>query len=75
MKGNKGYKVFKLNMSKVYDKVEWDFLEEIMKKISFAERCVGLIMACVKSVNYYVLINGQPQGEIISSKGIKQSDP
>jgi hypothetical protein len=32
----------KLDMSKAYDKVEWTFLEEIMRKIGFANMWIAL---------------------------------
>jgi hypothetical protein len=40
MKGRDGYMALKLDMSKTYDKVEWDFLEAMMHKIGFAPRWV-----------------------------------
>lgn len=65
----------KLDMSKAYDKVEWDFLEAIMKKKGFVERWVNLLMACVQSIIYSVSINGQPRGKILPTRGIRQGDP
>ena len=34
----------KVDMSKAYDRVEWDFLERIMLRMGFHERWVNLIM-------------------------------
>ena len=75
MKGKKGYMALKLDMSKAYDRVEWDFLKTILLKIGFARRWVELLMVCVRTVTYFILINGQPHGRIVPSRGIRQEDP
>ena len=65
----------KLDMSKTYDKVEWVFLENLMKKIGFCEQWIGLIMVCVKIVTYSILVNEEPKGLIHPSRGLIQGDP
>ena len=42
--GSIGYMVFKLDMSKAYDRVEWQYMEMLMKKMGFADTWVKLIM-------------------------------
>ena len=58
--GKMWYMTIKLDMSKAYDQVEWGYLENVMRKMGFNERWIGLIMACVKTVSYSILINGEP---------------
>jgi hypothetical protein len=62
LQGNKGFMAINLDMSKAYDKVVWLFLEEIMRKLVFTEQWIELLIICVKSPTYSILINGNPLG-------------
>ncbi len=50
MKGKRVYMVVKLEMSKAYDRVEWRFLEAMMRTMGFSEHLIRLTMQCVSSV-------------------------
>ena len=65
----------KLDMSKAYNRVEWIFLEKVMRHLGFAKSTVKLIMSCMSSVTYAILLNGQPVGNIKPSRGLRQGDP
>jgi hypothetical protein len=62
-------------MSKAYDRVEWPFLERIMRKLGFAAAWIDLIMKCVSTVSYRLKINGDYSEQFKPQWGLRQGDP
>jgi hypothetical protein len=74
-KGRKGCMTLKLNMRKAYDRVEWEFLERVVEKLGFDPKWIAMIITCVRTVSYSILVNGQACGKITPYRSIRQGDP
>ncbi|KAK0577042.1 hypothetical protein LWI29_027074 [Acer saccharum] len=65
----------KLDLSKAYDRVEWEFLRAILIKMGFPSNWVSLIMDCVCSSSLSFLLNGQAVFRLTPSRGLRQGCP
>ena len=65
----------KLDFSKAYDRVEWHFLQQIMKKLGFPTDWIERVMSCVTIPSFSIMINEKSYGMIHPSRGIRQGDP
>ena len=73
--GKDCFMAVKLDMSKAYDRVEWGFIEKVMERMDFHERWISLVMHCISTISYSVLINGVAYGSIIPTRGLHRGDP
>ncbi|KAK4274243.1 hypothetical protein QN277_017497 [Acacia crassicarpa] len=65
----------KMDMSKAYDRVEWNFLENVLLRFGFCSEWVSLIMKCVCSVSLNICLSGEKVSSFTPSRGIRQGDP
>ena len=52
-------------------KLEWSFLECLLRKLGFHNRWVDLMMECITTVSYSILINGETSQTIYPSRGLR----
>lgn len=52
------FMTLKLDVSKAYDRVEWNFLRLLLLRLGLTLRFVELIMLYVSSVSYFYMLNG-----------------
>lgn len=73
--GQHGEVALKLDISKAYDRVDWNFLRHRMRSLGFCRTWISCIMLCVTTVSYKVCFNGSSVSPINPERGLRQGDP
>lgn len=64
----------KIDMSKAYDRVEWEMILSMMERVDFNDKWRNWVKECISSVSYRVLVNGSPGKNIHPTRGLRQGD-
>lgn len=67
--------IIKMDFSKAFDTVDWDFLLELLKARGFSERWIGWIKSILFSSKPNFLINGKESGYVRYRRRLRQGDP
>ena len=74
-KGKEGYMAIKIDQEKVYDKLEWSFIRQMLFCINLPRNLIDLIMSYVSSVSTSIIFNESALEPFFPSRGIRQGDP
>lgn len=67
--------MFKLDIEKAYDRVNWELLMETLEIFGFSFGIRKLIKTCVTTSTLAVLWNDERTKELCLSRGLRQGDP
>ena len=71
----KGHVTLKLDLDKVYDRLEWLFIQETLEVFQVPSNLIKPIMNMISSTCFHILWNGSPLPDIVPSRGLRQGDP
>ncbi|XP_058733000.1 secreted RxLR effector protein 78-like [Vicia villosa] len=65
----------KVDFEKAYDRLSWNLLRFVLKKMGFGERWLRWMEGCVFTSSLSIIINGSVTKEFNVEKGLRQGDP
>lgn len=74
-KGKGGLMLAKIDLRKAYDRLEWSFINLVLRAWGFSDNFRKMIFGCVSSVQYTLLVNSSIVGKVTPAKGLRQGDP
>jgi hypothetical protein len=66
---------FKIDISKAFDTLDWNFLIMVLDNFGFSPTFVNWILAILQSARLSILVNGKAVGFFSCSRGVRQGDP
>lgn len=73
--GTKYELALKMDLNKAYDRLEWNFLEGVLTRMSFDTKWITWIMKCVGSVAFRIQLSGRIVASIKPKRGLDKGIP
>jgi len=67
--------LIKLDLSKAYDRISWQYLIEVMRAFGFDERWLQWVKSFLSTPHFSLLLNGSPTAPFNITRGLRQGDP
>ena len=67
--------ILKIDLEKVYDRLEWSFVRIMLVSLGFHFDIVDLILSFISSTSASLLFNRSQIGEIFPSRSLRQGIP
>lgn len=64
--------LLKADINKAFDTIQWPFLIAALKVINFPKQLIHIIMNCIRDSKVTILINGEGDGFIKPTRGLRQ---
>nr|GEV12062.1 reverse transcriptase [Tanacetum cinerariifolium] len=74
-KGKHNVMALKVNINNAFDRVEWDILLAILRKMGFGDVWCNWIHACLTTYELEFMVNGDSVAVIKPQRGLRQGDP
>lgn len=67
--------LFKIDFTKAYDCLNWEFLDSILQQMQFGVKWQTWMRTCLYSASVSILVNGSPTIAFTTERGLHQGDP
>lgn len=64
----------KLDLSKAFDRVEWNLILYVMRRMNFPKSFIQIINQCISTTNIAICFNGTKTSYLKPTMGLRQGD-
>jgi hypothetical protein len=67
--------MLKIDLAKAFDRIEWSFILNALRRKGYHGHFIKLVHACISSASFSVNVNGETYGNFQAIRGIRQGCP